>query len=777
MNDRKLLPYLITGLLVTLFFGLSLYFRTVLPHDSVFVGEWIKFTGTDAWYHMRIISNLAHNFPHLNSIDPYLLYPSPMPLGQFPFFDYFVAAIIRIITMGTPTQQITDMVGVYLPAVLGALVVIPVFFIGKALVNRWAGIIAAGLMAFSPGEFLGRSIIGQADHHVFEVLCSTTAMMFIILALQNARQKQLDFSCLLNRNYSIVVKPLIYSFLTGILLTIYLNSWLGAILFVFILFVYMVIQFIIDYVRLKNSAYLCIVFSMTFLITLIVTVLLGGSEIQLAALAIAFLSAVVLGVLSHFMMKKSLKARYYPLAMVCLGLAAILVLYLVKNDLFLAMLAQFKNIVPAGARLTIEESNSILFPGGQFSLEVAWLNFTTGSLLSLIALGILINHVIKNDEADTILIIVWSLFMLGLTLLMRRFAYYFAVDVAILTAYAAWLLLKFFGFRDTVIQADKEPVRIHKKAKHKKSQSKVASVRVSPVIQVIGILIVFFLVLFPDIIYARNTAKYPPFTPSNAWCESMDWLKENTPEPYGDPEFYYALYDKPFKQPSGSYGIAAQWDFGYWIAKFAHRPPLVNPGVIYKRKPVSEYFLSQDEKSAVSNVNARNSRYIIMDYDTAMPLKKYYSFLQYAGIDEQEFYDVYIQRKGSALNAVVLYYPEYYRSLAVRLYNFDGEDIVPEESIVISYDDKVDRDGTSYKEITSLQTFSDYDAAQAYLEKQTTGNFRLVGSDPFISPVPLDALRSYKLVFSSTDAITVDKVGSVPIVKVFEYSAAAGSQP
>jgi len=450
---------------------------------------------------------------------------------------------------------------------------------------------------------------------------------------------------------------------------------------------------------------------------------------------------------------------------------------LVRSELFIAMLSQFNTIVPTGARLTIEESNSIIFPGGQFSLELVWLNFTSGSLLSLIALGILFNRAIKNDEADMILVIVWSLFMLGLTLLMRRFAYYFAVNVAVLTAYAAWLILRFFGFKETIVPIVEQPVQTHKKAKHKKSQSKEARAHVSKVMQVFGVVIVFFLVLFPNILYARNTASNPPFTPNNAWCESMDWLRENTPEPYGDMEFYYALYDKPFEQPSGSYGIAAQWDFGYWIARFAHRPPLVNPGILDIRPSVAKYFLSQDEKSAMSNMNARNSRYIIMDYDTAMPLKKYYSWLEYAGIDQQEYYDVYIQRKDTALNAVLLYYPEYYRSLAVRLYNFNGKEVVPEESIVISYDDKVARDGTPYKEITSLQSFSDYDAAEAYLAKQTTGNFRLVGADPFVSPVPLDALHNYKLVFESTDTITVDKVGVVPIVKVFEYSPAVGDPP
>jgi len=129
----------------------------------------------------------------LNTIDPYLLYPVPMSLGIERFFDYFLAALIWIAGLGSPTQHTVNLIGVYLPAILGALVVIPVYFIGKTLVNRWVGVLAAGLIAFSPGEFLGRSIIGQADHHVLEVLCSTITMLFIILAVQSAKQRQMLF--------------------------------------------------------------------------------------------------------------------------------------------------------------------------------------------------------------------------------------------------------------------------------------------------------------------------------------------------------------------------------------------------------------------------------------------------------------------------------------------------------------------------------------------------------------------------------------------------------
>ena len=669
---------------------------------------------------MRIIENLVHNFPILNTIDPYFLYPIPMSFGIERFFDYFFAVIIWIVGLGSPTQHTIDLVGAYLPAILGALAVVPVYFLGKALMNRWVGVIAAGLIAFSPGEFLGRSILGQADHHVFEVLCSTTAALFILLALQHARRMQLSFHHLKNLDWAVIGKPLIYSVLAGIVLGIYLNSWLGALLFIFIFFIYFVIQFIIDYARGTASDYVCFVGAVTFFITLILTLLLPHAGSQIAALIVALIAMVVVGVLSRLLKGYGIKAGYYLLILIGLGLAGLAIFYVIKPDLLKNMLASFSVVMPTGARLTIEEAAGILFPGGEFSLAVVWLNFTTGSFLALIALVLCIYAVIKKGEPAMTLLVIWSLIILLITLSMRRFAYYFAVNVAVLTAYVSWLILQFFGFKEKAAQSAESADSTNKKARQKKIKKRDTRTGPGLVMQIFGVVVVFFLVLFPNIMYASDWASFPQFTPSDAWCESLDWLRENTPEPYGTRDYYYEHYETPFTQPDSAYGVAAQWDYGYWITRLGHRSPICNPGIIGSdsRGQVARYFLAQDEASAVAGAKESGYRYIIMDYDTATPISKYYSWLEYAGIKQTQYYDVYVQRIEGNANRVLLYYPEYYRSLAIRLYNFDGSRVTYQESSVISYEERTTREGLRYKEITSLKTFPSYDEAMTYLKSQ-----------------------------------------------------------
>ncbi len=85
----------------------------------VFSSDWIKFTGIDAYYHMRLVDNLVHNFPHLFSFDPYFIYPDGGGGGNILFFDWLLASIIWVIGLGAPTEHTIDVVSVYFPAILG----------------------------------------------------------------------------------------------------------------------------------------------------------------------------------------------------------------------------------------------------------------------------------------------------------------------------------------------------------------------------------------------------------------------------------------------------------------------------------------------------------------------------------------------------------------------------------------------------------------------------------------------------------------------------------
>jgi hypothetical protein len=58
--------------------------------------------------------------------------------------------------------------------------------------------------------------------------------------------------------------------------------------------------------------------------------------------------------------------------------------------------------------------------------------------------------------------------------------------------------------------------------------------------------------------------------------------------------------------------------------------------------------------------------------------------------------------------------------------------------------------------------------AQTYVANQTSGNYEIVGNDPFNSIVPLEGLKSYQLVYQSQATTTV-RGQALSSVKIFEY--------
>ena len=775
MSQTRFNPKYLASIMLALFFGVALYLRLYLPYDAVFSGDWVKFTSVDAYYHMRLVDNLLHNFPHSISFDPYTFYPNGTKVGWPPFFDWFLAGIIWVITLGSPTQHTINVVGVYFPAVLGALTVIPVYFIGKELFGRLAGVLSAGLITLMPSEFLTRSILGFTDHHVAETLFSTTFILFLILSIKAARQRQLSLNHIKRREWVTINKPLVYILLTGIFLGIYLLSWVGGLLLVFIISVYFVTQFIIDHLRGQNTDYLCIVGTPSFLIALALGLPLlpqtWFGQLYLPSLLIASLIPLVLNGISRLMASKEIKPAYYPLTLGGLGLAGLAIFHIVNPELLSSMVSKFGYLTPRGASLTILEVQPFLFAEGNFSLAIAWKNFTTGFFLSLVSLGILIYLVIKQGSAEKSLLVVWSLAILAATLGQRRFAYYLSVNVALLTGYLSWRIFELAGFKEWITKPAEIPGKVEKgKAKLKKSHKGGFRISIRQINMALVVIVIFFLVFFPNIGPAIAAAKRASYAPSNAWCTSLAWIKENTPDPFGAPDFYYELYKPPaprksYKYPDSAYGIMAWWDYGHWITRISHRIPISNP-FQQGASQAAQFFSAQDETSANRIMDDLEAKYVVIDYDTAT--SKFWTIATWAGREEAEFYEIYhLPLKGKLIPAR-FFYTEYYRSLSTRLYNFDGKAVIPDSSLVISYQEKVSHEGKAFKQITSSKSFSSYEEATAYISSQKSGNYVVVGTDPFVSPVPLAPLEHYRLIHSSDSSRTLP--ATIQPVKTFEYT-------
>jgi dolichyl-diphosphooligosaccharide--protein glycosyltransferase len=796
----KLSPAVIIGIILFVIFGIALYIRIALPYDQVFINGSIWFKGNDPWYHMRLVENLAQNFPHHIYFDPYTYFPQGQVLPWPPFLDWLIVAISKIISFGHPTLHTMETVAAYLPAILGSLVVIPVYFIGKELFNKWVGIISAALVAILPGEFLNRSLLGFTDHHVTETLFSTVVILFLILAVKKAREREISFSHLANKDWATIRRPLIYTLVAGIFLGIYLLTWVGGLMFVFILAVWLVIQFIIDHLRGKSTDYLCIIGFPIFFIAFIMSAPFlpktGLSTVFFPSLIIAMLAPLALSAISWAMTRKSLKPFYYPVALAGIAGIGFAIFFAINPSLIHSMLSKFSVFNPGVVGLTIQEVQPT-------TLSVAWASYTTAFFIAFISFGLLIYRSVKEESADKTLFLVWSVIMLIAVFGQRRFTYYYAVNASLLTGYFCWRVLDFAGLRE-LLTRPKEAVKAYTKTiKEKKKRGKKARVKVKVserrflqpraawIKVIVAGVVIFFLVFFPSIglpgikpytkvcglpIKLTQPLAESPGLMSQAWYDSLLWLRDNSTDPFDNPEFYYQLYDLPpendhgyenYAYPETAYGVISWWDYGHWITRIAHRIPIANP---FQRgaSTAGRYFIAQNVTSANEMMDELGARYVIIDYQ--MATGKFYAMAEWArSVSEDvpdEFYGIYyVQGEGGMWQPVQLFYPSYYNSTTARLYNFDGKEVVPEQSIVISWERKLSQGGIWFNAITESKSFSSYEEAEAYIASQESGNYQIVSPDAFASPVPLEKLEHYELVYNS-----IQLAGDEPFIKIFKYT-------
>ena len=774
------------GLALFVIFCIAFFLRIYLQYDRVFADGWVRFYDNDPWYHMRLIENLSHHFPHLNSYDPYMVYPGGQSISTGPFFDLLIGFFAWVVGLGSPSQHVIETVGAFIPAIMGALITVTVYFIGRELFNRTVGLLGAALIAILPGNFFPRTMLGYPDHHVAELFFSTLTMMFLILAMKKARESLVSFSNLRNGDWKLLSKPLIYSLLTGIVLGLYLLSWRSGVFLVFIIFAFVTIQFIIDHLKGRPTDYLGIVFIPSFLIALVIRAApvwsgYQSDNLQVASLVISIVAFVTYSLLSYGMVSRNMKGYYYPLLLAIAGGIGIVIFHLVDTSLLNSMLNKFRAFTPSGGMLTIGEVKGLSF-------SMAWDYFSTGLYISFISLAIVGYILLKEGTPDKTLLLVWSIIVLAATLGQNRNAYYLAVNVAILTAYFSWRILDFPSFIKVLAKSKKREIltsteRLRQvKASEEKQEVLATKHRVFRYAYVVvAVVVIFFLAFFPNIGNTLDQANKINDGPNDDWHESLVWMRNNTPDPFQNPDFFYAQYKRPAAgegsiYPESAYGVMSWWDYGYWITYIAHRIPNTNPGQL-NAQSAGLFFTAQSESEAVGILDQMGSKYVVIDF--SMPFMYFKAMAIWAGKEASEFREVYrIPNERGEFKTITLYHSEYYLSMISRLYNFGGKAWDPDDFLknypyykiqAISYIQRTDDKGNKYREITDTKLFDSYIEAKAFVNAKP--DYIIVGDSPVISPVPLDELKHFKLIHKSpTWAVLQLGLGeTISYVEIFEY--------
>jgi len=198
-------------------------------------------SGPDPYYNMRLVQATTETgkFPYYFTNDPLLNYPLGVSGGRAPLL---VMSAIGFSKLLVPFMSETDALGLamqFVPALFGALLVFPVYYIGKLLFGRKEGIIAALLIAIIPIEISSGhgSAFALFDHDSFNLLLYFLTFAFFLKSIKETDR----------------IRSILFALLAGIPLAALSMVWTEAQFLYTVLAVYIVVQLIMDIILKKTS--------------------------------------------------------------------------------------------------------------------------------------------------------------------------------------------------------------------------------------------------------------------------------------------------------------------------------------------------------------------------------------------------------------------------------------------------------------------------------------------------------------------------------------------
>lgn len=755
---RRWSPVLLLALLTLI----ALAQRTARTHDLVFPPADVLYQGIDAWYHARLISHAAVTGERLRH-DPYLRMPDGAPVGVGPLFDDLGAWAARIALGGRLARgdDETDLlrvrrVAAWLPAFLGALVVVPLVLLARSLWGPAAGWIAGiGYLAV-PGQILSRSVLGATDHHVGEVLFSTMCLAAIAASLRLQRQERTGRGLAWAVFAGLALAAYQLTWIAGMLLPCLLIAWLGASVALGGTRAWLAVDGFRAPRSLLDTATVAAIVAATALLVVApqvdgVRVLSSGRDACVVLLGASLVVAIGL--------------RLAPGLSRGFGIALVTALFVVGLGLSLQfdLWSQFTHwasfLRPRAEAGTVREAAPLLALGA--SLGPVWNELGIGWLVALPGLFLLGRSSLRPGRPAELLLLIWSICALVLTLAQNRFGYYLGV-VSIL---AATCCLATLARHLTAPGDGMDRIR--------------PGQRWASALFVVGVV---FLFVAPNLRQTvARTASRPTIPP--AWLEALDWIETETADPFGDTTCRFATDDASCR---ASDGVFTWWDYGYWLIERAGRVPYTNPTQAGAGEAAR--LLLADAQEAVAELESLRAELLIVDATMGYlqiapgnPLGKFRAITTWAGEDPRQFARLARLRNGAGeWVTTTVYFPRYFRTLVGRVASNGVAATEPEGTALLEFEadpDLIDEDPVAVRRTTWFTDFDSARAAMDDLSEEARTRSRFATFDPMQTPVPLPPLRGLEEVFRSDDAIARRSDGDIPRLRVLRLGDGVVATP
>lgn len=202
--------------------------------------RWPYLRNIDSYMFYRHMDYILQNNGVMPTHDPLILSPDGWRIRQelYPY-QYLGAYSYLFFRAFLPDLQLWTYL-IYFPAFLASLMAIPMYFIGKMLYDRKAGLLAAFFIVFDISN-LARSLGGDPDTDVIVMFMPLVVMAAFLYTYKHITLKGLDR------------RTVVYSVATAVLLSIWAHTWEGYWYVLWLITGLISLRILISGARLRNA--------------------------------------------------------------------------------------------------------------------------------------------------------------------------------------------------------------------------------------------------------------------------------------------------------------------------------------------------------------------------------------------------------------------------------------------------------------------------------------------------------------------------------------------
>ncbi len=370
---------------IALIFIISLSFTTRLIDY-----RWPYLRNIDSYTFYRQMDEIIQNNGVLPEYDNLVVAPDGTSRvgGQF-FYVYVGAYSYMFFHIFFPDMLLWQFL-IWFPPLLISLAAIPMYFIGKILFDRRAGILAAFFYVFDI-SIVSRSLGGDPDSD-----CIVLLIPIIIMAAFLITYKFIDAKKAFNK------RALLYSVITGIFLGVWGHTWGGYWFVIWLITGFVIMKLLISFISSRKIKHVW--HDMKYQIFSYITMILVFSSITIPFFGIGYIQGTFLNTFNIWEIKEE-TGREFP-------------------NVYVSVQEMQS---PSDARDIIQKTSAIDFNSNPIAMLISPFFLMIYSLLYLAY-----SYIRKRQHLDTIiLLLIWFLGPFAATLISVRFSILFSAPIAI----------------------------------------------------------------------------------------------------------------------------------------------------------------------------------------------------------------------------------------------------------------------------------------------------------------------------------------------------------